>query len=87
VSYAPADRSAATADYNHRQYTWMLDVLNTRLAGRPYILGDAFSLADIPAAAVLMFGTMLGGGVEGRASVEAWLARCRARPALAKGPD
>ena len=87
VSYAPADRSNATAQYNHRQYQWMLDVLETRLAGRPYILGDTFSLADIPAAAVLMFGTMLGAGVEGRANVEAWLSRCRARPALAKGAD
>ena len=87
VSYAPADRSNATAEYNHRQYQWMLDVLETRLAGRPYILGDTFSLADIPAAAVLMFGTMLGAGVEGRAHVEAWLSRCSARPALAKGAD
>jgi glutathione S-transferase len=87
VSYAPADRSKASADYNHSQYSWMLDVLDRRLATRPYILGDAFSLADIPAAAVLMFGTMLGGGVEGRAHVEAWLARCRDRPALAKGAD
>jgi glutathione S-transferase len=87
VSYAPADRSKATAAYNRGQYLWLLDVLDARLAGRHYVLGDAFSLADIPAAAVLMFGTMLGGSVEGRANVEAWLARCRARPALARSED
>ncbi len=87
VSYAPADRSKATADYNRGQYLWMLEVLDRRLAGRPYLLGDGFSLADIPAAAVLMFGTMLGVGLDGRAHVEAWLGRCRERPALAKGAD
>ena len=84
VSYKPADRSKATADYNHRQYAWMLDVLDGRLATRPYILGDAFSLADIPAASALLVGLALGGGVEGRKNVAAWLERCRARPAFAR---
>jgi len=83
VSYAPPDRSKATADYNHGQYLRLLDALDARLAGRYYILG-AFSLADIPAASALLSGQALGGSVEGRANVEAWLARCRARPALAR---
>jgi glutathione S-transferase len=83
VSYAPADRSKATADYNHAQLLRLLDVLDARLAGRDYVMGG-FTLADVPAAGALLFGTSLGVSLEGRKNVEAWLARCRARPARAR---
>ena len=56
VSYKPADRSKATADYNHGQYQRLLDTLEARLTGRDYILGASFSLADIPAASALLVG-------------------------------
>jgi len=84
VSYAPADRSKATADYNRGQYLRLLDALEARLAGRAFVLGDAFSLADIPAASALLVGIDLGGSVERRENVAAWLERCRARPAFAR---
>jgi len=84
VSYAPADRSKATADYNRGQYLRLLDALEARLAGRAFVLGDAFSLADIPAASALLVGIDLGGTVEGRKNIAAWLERCRARPAFAR---
>jgi glutathione S-transferase len=84
VSYAAADRSKASADYNHGQYLRNLDALEARLAGRDYILGAAFSLVDVLAAAVLLSGLSLGGSVEGRQNVAAWLDRCHARPALAR---
>ena len=84
VSYKPADRSKATADYNHGQYQRLLDALEARLTGRDYILGASFSLADIPAASALLVGLALGGGVEGRKNIAAWLERCRARPAFAR---
>jgi glutathione S-transferase len=83
VSYAPPDRSAAAAAYNHGQLLRLLDALDARLAGREHVLG-AFSLADVPAASALAFGTALGVSTEGRANVEAWLTRCRARPAFAR---
>jgi len=83
VSYKPDQRSQATADYNHGQYRRLLDVLDARLEGRAFILGD-FSLVDIPAAAALITGSFLGASLEGRANVEGWLDRCRARPALAR---
>ena len=83
VSYKPDQRSQATADYNHGQLRRLLDALEARLEGREHLLGQ-FSLADIPAAGVLMTGTMLGVNLEGRANVEEWLARCRVRPALAR---
>jgi glutathione S-transferase len=84
VSYAPADRSKATADYNHGQYLRLLDALEAHLTGRDHILGTPFSLADIPAASSLLSGLSLGGTVEGRGNITAWLERCRARPALAR---
>jgi glutathione S-transferase len=83
VSYKPADRSQATADYNHGQFLRLLDALDARLAGRDFILGD-FSLADIPSAGALLSGTALGATLEGRKNVEAWLARCLARPACGR---
>jgi glutathione S-transferase len=83
VSYRPEDRSKATAAYNHAQVLRLLDVLDARLAGQDFLLGG-FSLADIPAAWALIFGTSLGGSLEGRANVQRWLDRCRARPALAR---
>jgi glutathione S-transferase len=82
VSYAPADRSAATAAYNHGQFLRNLDALEARLSRNEYLLGSAFSLADIPGAASLLTGLQLGGGLEGRRNVIAWLQRCRARPAF-----
>jgi glutathione S-transferase len=82
VSYAPADRSRATADYNRLQFLRNLDALEARLSGRDYILGAAFSLADIPGAASLSNGLALGGDFDGRKNVRAWLDRCRARPAF-----
>jgi len=84
VSYRPADRSKATADYNHGQYQRLLDALEAHLTGRDYILGGAFSLADIPAASALLVGLDLGGSVEGRKNIQTWLDRCRARPAFAR---
>ena len=84
VSYRPADRSKATADYNHGQYQRLLDALEARLTGRDHILGSAFSLADIPAASALLVGLDLGGSIEGRPNIAAWLDRCRARPAFAR---
>lgn len=83
VSYKPADRSRATAEYNHGQLLRQLDALDGRLAGRDHLLGS-FSLADVPAAGALFSGTSLGVSLEGRKNVEAWLERCRARPARAR---
>jgi len=84
VSYAPADRSKATADYNHSQHLRNLDALESRLAGRDYIMGASFSLVDVLPASVLLSGLSLGGSVEGRKNVAAWLDRCKVRPAFAR---
>lgn len=84
VSYAPADRSKATAGYNHGQYLRNLDALEARLGGRDYLMGASFTLVDVLPASVLLTGVSLGGSVEDRKNVAAWLERCRARPAFAR---
>ena len=83
VSYKPEDRSKATAEYNGAQFRWLLDVLERRLDGRDYLLGG-FTLADVPAAGSLAFGTALGVSIDGHPGVRGWLDRCRARPALGR---
>jgi glutathione S-transferase len=86
VSYAPKDRSQAAAEYNAGEYRRVLDALESRLAGRDYVLG-AFSLTDIPAASALLFGRAIGVTLEGRRNVEAWLERCRTRPARSRAGE
>jgi glutathione S-transferase len=80
VSYKPADRSKACAEYNRAQFIRGLDALQTRLQAREYLLG-AFSLADIPAASWLQLGDFFGVKVDGYPRVADWLKRCSERPA------
>jgi glutathione S-transferase len=81
VSYKPEDRSKACAEYNRSQFIRGLDALEARLQAREYLLGGAFSLADIAAASWLQTGGMLGIKVEGHPRVASWLKRCSERPA------
>ncbi len=83
VSYKPDDRSQATADYNRMHFHRHLDMIEARLHGRDFLMGG-FSLVDIAVAATLRFATAIGVPIEGRPLVHAWLARCVARPALAR---
>jgi glutathione S-transferase len=80
VSYRPEDRSQACADYNRVNFEHHLAMLEGRLDGRAFIMGD-FSLVDIPCASALRFGSRIGISLEGKANVAAWLERCKQRPA------
>ena len=85
VSYAPADRSKATADYNHGQY--LRNARRARgAARRPRLHPGRGVLARRHPGRVgrCSSGSSLGGSVEGRKNVAAWLDRCRARPAFAR---
>jgi len=79
-SYKPEDRSNACAEYNLSQFIRGLDALQARFQNREYLLGS-FSLADIPAASWLLFGTMFGIKVDSHPRVADWLKRCGERPA------
>ncbi len=84
VSYKPADRSAAAAEYTFGHLRRMLDMLEARLEGRDHVLG-AFSLVDIPIVATLTFLSVLGvSEIPARPRLTAYMARCTSRPAFAR---
>jgi glutathione S-transferase len=60
----------------------VFDVLDTALANGPWILGENFSAADVAIGAALNFSVRLFKMVPSRASFDAYLARCVARPAF-----
>lgn len=75
-------RDAAKADDAAKRAVGPLKVLDGALAGRQYLLGDSFTVADLNVAAVAVW-TKLGKiDVSGTPNVAAWLGRCLARPAF-----
>jgi glutathione S-transferase len=61
-----------------------LGVLDKQLAGKPYVLGDDFSAADV-ALAYTVNGARFSGQLDDRfKNVQAWLARANERPAAKK---
>jgi glutathione S-transferase len=85
VSYKPADRSKACAEYNRSQFTRCLDALEKRLEGRQHMLNE-FSLVDVAAASWLLLGTMLGLQLDSHARIAAWTRSCGDRPACRRAP-
>jgi glutathione S-transferase len=81
VSYKPADRSKACAEYNRAQFVRCLDALEARLESRRHLLGDSFSLVDVAAASWLLLGGMLGLSLDTHPRLAAWTQRCAERPA------
>jgi glutathione S-transferase len=80
----PAEqRNAAAAAVARAEVERCLRVLDGALAGRPWILGDAFSIVDAHVASVLMWVSFCGFGLEPYPTVAAWAARAQARPACA----
>ena len=72
--------------------TRLLGVLNTRLEGRQWIMGDEFTIADVAHVGWVrgLLGFYEAGelvGIQNFPNVTAWLERAVARPAVAKGLD
>lgn len=59
-------------------------ILDAHLAGRQYVLGDSFSIADCSLAAYVPFAARLGIDLGPFQHLQAWSARCMSRPALAR---
>lgn len=82
-----------TDDYGEKRYTKetnrLLGVLDKRLAAQPYLVGDEYSIADIATFPWINALDFYGGKeVVEYASfehVQAWIERCMARPAVARG--
>jgi glutathione S-transferase len=61
-----------------------LAVLNGELAGKEYLIGKSFTVADLNVAAVIAWATLAGIDLSKAPNVTAWLARCTERPAYKK---
>jgi glutathione S-transferase len=75
-----AERDAARVDEARRQFLAAAAVIEARLAGRTWLVGDAFSVADVVVGSVLLWGKS-SVGVEGLSQMTAYLARLKDRPA------
>lgn len=76
--------NAALAEHTAKELQGLLGVLDGRLAKRPWLLGDAFTLTDLIVASVVTYGTFCGVPVDHHPKVQAWLARFHERPAYQK---
>lgn len=61
-----------------------LAVLDQALAGRSYLLGESFSVADLNTCSVLGFAAYIQYDFSPYPAVGAWLARCNSRPGAQK---
>lgn len=75
-----AERSAATVAKAKEGFQATVDALEKALAGRKYLLGDAFSVADVMVGATLAWGKAMK-VMSASPAVDAYLARLRERPA------
>ena len=62
----------------------LLEVLNTRLRGREYLVGDAFSIADIATYPWARAYPWANVSVDGLDDLKAWFDRIDARPAVGR---
>ena len=74
-------RSEGQAKLARDELQALSSVLETKLAASPYVLGDAFSLADVIVGSVVWYRTLVGAPLDAYPSTKAWLEQCHARPA------
>jgi glutathione S-transferase len=59
-------------------------VLDAALAGRDWLIGDAFSVADLNVASVMYLMKLVSFDYSAHTNVQRWADACYARPALAR---
>jgi glutathione S-transferase len=84
VFFPPEQRDAKKADDAAERFKKPLGVLDGALAGRDYLLGSAFTVADLNVASVISWAPMAKIDLSSAPKAAAWLGRCTARPALAR---
>lgn len=77
-------RNAAVIERASKGLQRPLKVLNAALEGRDYLLGDAFSVADLNVAAVMLLLDMIKFDYSEHANVARWAKACHGRPALVR---
>ncbi len=86
VNYAPAGNDYAKTRYAG-EYERNLAVLERRLEGRDYIVGDQYSIADMLAFPWAFIAKPLGASLDKFAHVAAWRGRIKERPAVRTAID
>ena len=82
--FPPEERSAKKAEDAAERFKKPLGVLDGTLADREYLLGSAFTVADLNVASVLSWASLAKLDLSPAPRAAAWLARCTGRPALAR---
>jgi glutathione S-transferase len=73
-------RQAEVADAAEAKLAGPLGVLDGALRTRPYLLGEAFTAADLNVASVAVWTAMAGVDLSKTPNTAAWLGRCTERP-------
>lgn len=82
VGKPPAERDAKLAAASIEALRSRFAVLEGALAGKAYIVGDRFTVADINVAEIFRYAMPAGELFDAAPRVRAWLAACQARPAF-----
>lgn len=77
----PELQHSAMAELSKKDAREHLAILEARLEGRDWLLGSAFSLVDVVMASMLIYAGFAGVSFDGLPRVQAWLTRCKERPA------
>lgn len=85
--WAPEDERNAKAGARAKDdVEAQLRVLEGALQGRDYLVGNAFTLADLHLSSWMDYVRMMGFDLGPYAAISAWVSRCTARPACASAP-
>lgn len=83
--HVPAERhNQAQAEHAAAELQMLLGLLDARLASRPYLLGEAFTLTDLIVGNGVNYGVFSGVPAEDHPHVQSWLGRLRARDSYKK---
>ena len=87
VNYAPEDQR----DYGHSRYAGeydrLLSVLDRRLEGRTWLVGDTYTVADMICWPWVLIARPLGANLEPFQNVSRWRQAIKDRPATQRGVD
>ncbi len=86
VNYAPETKPYAKDRYA-REYDRTLGVLERRLDGREWIVGDDYSIADIISWPWALIAKPLGASLDPYPNLSRWRAAIKSRPAVQRGVD
>jgi glutathione S-transferase len=83
--FMPDDkRDNNVIESNLKKLPELLNVLNTSLAGKKYLIGDHFTIADINTASVVSICPMIGVDLQTYPNIQGWLGAISDRPAYQK---